>query len=74
MPNAPSARRHGRVLLATAGSRGDVEPFFGLAAALQDAGHRSASQRPDDPIPGEGIDVASLGVGFWRLAGALGAS
>ncbi|MGD8214517.1 glycosyltransferase [Aestuariimicrobium sp. Y1814] len=53
MPNASSARRHRRVLLATAGSRGDVEPFFGLAAALQDAGHEVRVTAPDDPIPGE---------------------
>ncbi|MDN6017416.1 MAG: glycosyltransferase [Bifidobacterium mongoliense] len=67
MPNASSAPRHGRVLLATAGSRGDVEPFFGLAAVLQEAGHEVRVAAPDDPIPGEGIDVASLGVSFRRL-------
>lgn len=50
MPNASSAPRHGRVLLATAGSRGDVEPFFGLAAVLQEGrarGPRRSARRSD---------------------------
>ncbi|WBU38808.1 glycosyltransferase [Homoserinibacter sp. YIM 151385] len=61
-----------RVLLATAGSRGDVEPFLSLAAALRDAGHAVLVAAPDDQDDaGDDVDVVTLGVSFAGLAEAL---
>ncbi|MGO1975128.1 MAG: glycosyltransferase, partial [Propionibacteriaceae bacterium] len=37
-----------RVLLATLGSRGDVEPFLWLARALQEDGHTVRVLGPDE--------------------------
>lgn len=57
-----------RVLLATAGSRGDVEPFFSLASAFREAGHAVRVAAPDDPDAGVDVDAVSLGVSFADLA------
>lgn len=63
-----------RVLVATAGSRGDVEPFLSLAAALRDAGHIVLVAAPDDPDVGGDVDVVSLGVSFADLATVVAGS
>lgn len=60
-----------RVLLATAGSRGDVEPFFSLASVLREAGHVVRVAAPDDPDTGSDIDSVSLGVSFADLGRAI---
>lgn len=60
-----------RVLLATAGSRGDVEPFFSLASALREAGHVVRVAAPEDPDAGRDVDVVSLGVSFAELGRAV---
>lgn len=60
-----------RVLLATAGSRGDVEPFFSLASALREGGHVVRVAVPDDPHTGADADVVSLGVSFADLGRAV---
>lgn len=62
---------HARVLLATAGSRGDVEPFLSLASALREAGHAVRVALPDDPDAEPDVDVVSLGVSFADLAQAV---
>lgn len=61
-----------RVLLATLGSRGDVEPFLWLARALQEDGHTVRVLGPDEVDQGtDDLDVASLGVGFTDLAQSM---
>lgn len=60
-----------RVLLLTAGSRGDVEPFVSLASALREAGHAVRICVPDDPDAEYGPDHVSLGVSFSALALAV---
>ena len=60
-----------RVLLLTAGSRGDVEPFVSLASALRRAGHVVRVGVPDDPDALHGIEEFSLGVSFSALAVAV---
>lgn len=59
-----------RVLLATLGSRGDVEPFLALALALQRAGHTPtlcASQRFQSWIEAWGVAYAPMDNGFVEL-------
>lgn len=63
-----------RVLLATLGSRGDVEPFLALALALQRAGHTPtlcASRRYAGWIEGWGVDCAPMDDGFVNLLESL---
>lgn len=71
MSNIATPVRPLRVLLATAGSRGDVEPFLALAEALLLAEHDVLICAPDDP-DSDGIpEIASLGVNFAELARAI---
>ena len=61
-----------RMLLATLGSRGDVEPFVWLARAAQEAGHTVRVALPvSDDVDTEGVDAASLGISFAELAESL---
>lgn len=60
-----------RVLLLTAGSRGDVEPFVSLASALRQAGHAVRVCVPEEPDAEHGPDHVSLGVSFSALAVAV---
>lgn len=60
-----------RVLLTTAGSRGDVEPFFSLASALREAGHVVRVAAPDDPHARTDVETVSLGVSFAELGLAI---
>lgn len=45
----PDVERPKRLLLATLGSRGDVEPFLWLARAARDAGHEVRVALPEAP-------------------------
>jgi len=59
-----------RVLLASVGSRGDVEPFVALAAALQRAGHAAclcASPRFAAMAAAHGVAMAPMDDGFLAL-------
>jgi sterol 3beta-glucosyltransferase len=63
-----------RILLATLGSRGDVEPFLALALALQRAGHQPtlcASNRYAEWVKGWGIAHAPMEDGFVHLLESL---
>ncbi|ODT11531.1 MAG: hypothetical protein ABS61_03205 [Microbacterium sp. SCN 70-18] len=64
-----------RMLLVTAGSRGDVEPFVALARAAQRAGHTVRVVAPDNSgVAADGVDVVSLGVDYSHLIQAQGVS
>lgn len=64
-----SGIRPARMLLATMGSRGDVEPFLWLARAAQNAGHEVRLAVPDSvEIDTDGLDAVSLGISFADLA------
>ncbi|GAA4706976.1 sterol 3beta-glucosyltransferase [Promicromonospora umidemergens] len=59
-----------RVLLVTMGSRGDVEPFVALAAALARAGHEpllAAPRRLTEDAAARGLPVAPLDDGIFAL-------
>lgn len=64
-----------RILLLTAGSRGDVEPFVGLARHAQSAGHSVRLALPDrsgaDVV---GLDTVSLGADFSAMIEDQGVS
>ena len=63
-----------RILLATLGSRGDVEPFIALGLALQRAGHQpllGASQRYQAWIESWGLSCAPMDNGFVELLESL---
>lgn len=60
--------RPARLLLATLGSRGDVEPFVHLARAAQDSGLAVRIAIPDQQdIDTDGLDAVSLGIDFADL-------
>jgi len=59
-----------RVLLASVGSRGDIEPFVALGAALQRAGHAArlcASPRFAPMAAAQGLALAPMDDGFLAL-------
>ena len=64
-----------RMLLVTAGSRGDVEPFIALARAATAAGHRVRTAIPDNSgAHTGGLDVVSLDVDYAALIANQGVS
>ncbi len=64
-----------RILIATAGSRGDVEPFAALARRAAASGHDVRLAAPDrSGVDLTGIDVRSLGVDFSALIESQGVS
>lgn len=64
-----------RVMLATAGSRGDVAPFAALARRARDAGHEVRLVVPDHSgVDLSGLDVLSMGVDYSALIGQQGVS
>jgi sterol 3beta-glucosyltransferase len=64
-----------KILLMTAGSRGDVEPFAALARRAADAGHVVRLAAPDNHgVRIDGIDVVSLGADFGALIQSQGVS
>lgn len=61
-----------RLLLATLGSRGDVEPFLWLARAAREAGHEVRVAVPEaSDVDTTGLDAVSLGISFADLADSL---
>lgn len=61
------------MLLATLGSRGDVEPFVWLARAAQDAGHQVRVALPvSGDVDTAGLDAVGLAISFADLADTLG--
>ena len=64
-----------RLLLATLGSRGDVEPFVHLARAAQEAGVVVRVAVPDQrEVDTTGLDAVSLGIRFADLVPLPGSS
>lgn len=64
-----------RMLLVTAGSRGDVEPFVALAHRAMRAGHQVRLALPDNSgARVDDLDTVSLGVDFSRLIQSQGVS
>ena len=64
-----------RILIATAGSRGDVEPFATLARRAVESGHTVQVAAPDrSGADLTGIDVFSLGVDFSAMIESQGVS
>ncbi|WP_347755751.1 glycosyltransferase [Agrococcus sp. ProA11] len=64
-----------RLLLVTAGTRGDVEPFVALARRALARGHEVVLAAPDGSGADlDGIDVRSLGVDYSRLIAEQGTS
>ncbi len=64
-----------RMLLVTAGSRGDVEPFAVLARHAQAAGHAVRLALPDNSgVDVAGLDTVSLGVDYSGLIQQQGVS
>ncbi|GAA1532128.1 sterol 3beta-glucosyltransferase [Microbacterium ginsengiterrae] len=64
-----------RILLATAGSRGDVEPFTALARRATAEGHHVLLVAPDNSGADlSGIDVRSMSVDYTRMIEEQGVS
>ncbi|MEX5301815.1 glycosyltransferase [Kocuria sabuli] len=64
-----------RLMLLTAGSRGDVEPFAALARCAAAQRHEVRLAAPENPGADlAGLDAVSLEVDFQRLVGTQGAS
>ncbi|WP_448808921.1 glycosyltransferase [Agromyces bauzanensis] len=64
-----------RILMVTAGSRGDVEPFAALARRAAASGHDVRLAAPDrSGVDLTGIDVRSLGVDFSAMIESQGVS
>ncbi|WP_155850296.1 hypothetical protein [Arthrobacter sp. Br18] len=64
-----------RLMLATAGSQGDVAPFAELARRAMTAGHEVRLVAPDNSgVDLVGIDVVSMGVDYARMIGQQGVS
>lgn len=64
-----------RILLITAGSRGDVEPFVALARRAVDEGHTAQVAAPDNSgAESADVDVRSLGVDYSRMIQDQGVS
>lgn len=64
-----------RILLVTAGSRGDVEPFVALARRAAASGHTVLVAAPDrSGVDTNGVDVRSLGVDFSAMIESQGVS
>lgn len=64
-----------RILLATAGSRGDVEPFVALGERALARGHEVRLVAPDNSGADTGdLDVASMGVDYSAMIQSQGVS
>ncbi|WP_322410378.1 glycosyltransferase [Microbacterium invictum] len=64
-----------KLLLLTAGSRGDVEPFAALARRAQERGHEVVLALPDNSgVDLDGIQTASVGADFQAMIAAQGTS
>lgn len=64
-----------KILLLTAGTRGDVEPFLALARAAGARGHSVRTAIPDNSgTDTSGLDTVSLGMDFAQLISDQGVS
>jgi sterol 3beta-glucosyltransferase len=64
-----------KMMLLTAGTRGDVEPFFALARAARNRGHQVRIAIPDNSgADSAGLDTVSLGMDFAELISDQGVS
>ena len=64
-----------RILLITAGSRGDVEPFVALARRAMDEGHTAQVAAPaNSGAEAADVDYRSLGVDYSRMIQDQGVS
>jgi sterol 3beta-glucosyltransferase len=61
-----------RLMLLTAGTRGDVEPFAALARHAASRGHEVRLALPDDAVAPEGVDSVRLGVDVQRVLSPAG--
>ncbi|WP_339933243.1 nucleotide disphospho-sugar-binding domain-containing protein [uncultured Brevundimonas sp.] len=67
----------GRIVLATAGSLGDLHPFIAVGKALQARGFRAEIAASEDyraKVEAEGLGFHAVGPGFGRLSADLGLS
>jgi len=55
------------MMLLTAGTRGDVEPFAALARHAASRGHEVRLALPDDAVAPEGVDCVRLGLDVQRV-------
>ncbi|WIB17009.1 glycosyltransferase [Curtobacterium sp. MCPF17_050] len=56
-----------RMMLLTAGTRGDVEPFAALARLATSRGHEVRLALPDDAPAPEGVETVALGLDVQRV-------
>lgn len=64
-----------KVMLLTAGSRGDVEPFIALAAAVTARGDQVQVAAPEHSgVAADGVDLVSLGVDYSAVIESQGVS
>ncbi|MEJ1154822.1 glycosyltransferase [Microbacterium marmarense] len=64
-----------KIMLITAGSRGDVEPFAAFARGAQAAGHKVRLALPDNSgVDLSGLDAISLGADFSAMIADQGVS
>jgi sterol 3beta-glucosyltransferase len=61
-----------RMMLLTAGTRGDVEPFVALARHAGSRGHEVRLALPDDADAPEGTDTVALGLDAQRVLSPAG--
>jgi sterol 3beta-glucosyltransferase len=61
-----------RMMLLTAGTRGDVEPFAALARHAASRGHEVRLALPDDAIAPDGVDTVGLGLDAQRMLSPAG--
>jgi sterol 3beta-glucosyltransferase len=61
-----------RMMLLTAGTRGDVEPFAALARHAASRGHEVRLALPDDAAAPDGIDTVALGLDVRRVLAPAG--
>lgn len=60
------------MMLLTAGTRGDVEPFAALARHAASRGHEVRLALPDDAGAPEGVDTVALGLDMQRVLSPAG--
>jgi sterol 3beta-glucosyltransferase len=61
-----------RMMLLTAGTRGDVEPFAALARHAASRGHEVRLALPDDAVAPDGVDAVRLGLDARRMLSPAG--
>ncbi|WP_435093773.1 glycosyltransferase [Clavibacter michiganensis] len=61
-----------RLMLLTAGTRGDVEPFAALARHAASRGHEVRLALPDDAVAPDGVDTVRLGLDARRVLSPAG--